>query len=42
MPYAHQFGIIDCLEDYEENEYEPEKYHCISVDGDLIDEIYHQ
>ena len=42
MAYVHEFGIIDCIEEYKENEYEPEKYNCISVDGDLIDEIYNR
>lgn len=42
MAYAHEFGIIDHIEDYKEDQYEPEKYNCISVDGDLIDKIYNQ
>lgn len=41
MPCNHEFGIIDCLEDYDEVEYEPEKYNCISVDDDLLSEVYH-
>lgn len=39
MAYVHQFGIIDCISEYKENEYEPQKYNCVSVDGDFIDEI---
>ena len=42
MAYVHEFGIIDCIEEYRENEHKPEKYNCISIDGDLIDEIYHK
>lgn len=42
MAYVHEFGIIDCIENYKEDQYEPEKYNCISVDGDLIDEIYNK
>lgn len=37
----HDFGI---LEQFEENrwyqEYEPEKYNCISVDMDVMDEVF--
>ncbi|MGE7111474.1 hypothetical protein [Lysinibacillus sp. NPDC047702] len=41
MPYIHEFGIVACIEkDKEYIDYEPEKYDCISVDGDLIDELY--
>lgn len=40
MPYVHEFGIIACIEkDKEYIHYEPEKYDCIIVDGDLIDEL---
>lgn len=42
MAYVHQFGIIDCIEEYIEDKYEPEKYNCISIDGELIDEIYYK
>ncbi|MBU5437158.1 hypothetical protein KQI42_03995 [Tissierella sp. MSJ-40] len=43
MPYIHEFGIIDCIEKNKDYDfYEPEKYNCISVDGDLIDEIYYK
>ena len=41
MAFVHEFGIIDWIEEYQENEYEPEKYNCVSVDGDFIAEIYH-
>ena len=40
MSYVHQFGIIDCISEYKENEYEPQKYNCVFVDEDFIDEIY--
>ncbi|AUS86952.1 hypothetical protein LBYS11_11680 [Lysinibacillus sp. YS11] len=40
MPYIHEFGIIACIEkDKEYAAYEPEKYNCIGVDGDLFDEL---
>lgn len=42
MAYVHEFGIIDCIEENKDYSYEPEKYNCICVDGDLIDEIYHK
>lgn len=40
MAYVHEFGIIDCIEENKDYSYEPKKYNCIYVDGDLIDEIY--
>lgn len=41
MAYAHEFGIMDCIEnDKEYVLYEPEKYNCISVKGDLFDELF--
>ena len=42
MPYVHEFGIIDSINEYEEDKYDAEKYNCISVDGDFIDEIYNK
>lgn len=37
----HDFGILD---QFEENkwyqEYEPEKYNCVSVDMDVMDEVF--
>lgn len=42
MAYIHEFGIVDCIEENKEYTYEPEKYNCISIDGELIDEIYHK
>ena len=42
MAYVHEFGIIDCIEENKDYTYEPDKYNCICVDGDLIDEIYHK
>lgn len=41
MPCNHEFGIIDCLEDYNEYEYTPQKYNCVSIDDDFLSEIYH-
>lgn len=41
MPCNHEFGTIDCLEDYDEGEYEPEKYNCVCVDDDFLSEVYH-
>ncbi|MFJ7840656.1 hypothetical protein ACIQXG_14430 [Lysinibacillus sphaericus] len=40
MSYVHEFGIIDCIEKNKDYiHYEPDKYDCIIVDGDLIDEL---
>ncbi|MFJ8103909.1 hypothetical protein [Lysinibacillus sp. NPDC096212] len=40
MAYIHEFGIVECIEKNKEYvSYEPEKYHCIGVDGDLFDEL---
>lgn len=36
MPCVAEFGIIDHLEEYDEHEYNPSKYHCIAIDDDLI------
>lgn len=37
MPCVHEFGIID---DFDQrgnyNDYTPQKYHCVSVDDDII------
>ena len=36
----HEFGIIDSFEENKwYSEYEPEKYNCISVSDDLIEEL---
>ena len=40
MPYVHEFGIIESIENYEDGKYEPKKYKCISIDGEFVDEIY--
>jgi len=40
MPCRHEFGIIDCLDEYKEGEYEPEKYNCVFVEDDFLCEIY--
>ena len=41
MPCNHEFGIIDRLEDYDEYEYSPKKYNCVSVDDDFLSEVWH-
>ena len=36
----HEFGIIDSFEENKwYSNYEPEKYNCISVSDDLIEEL---
>lgn len=36
----HEFGIIDSFEENKQySDYEPEKYNCISVNDDLIEEL---
>ena len=37
----HEFGIMECspLSGKRYDDYEPEKYHCISVDDDYIEGI---
>lgn len=36
----HEFGIIDFFEENKwYSDYEPEKYNCISVDDDLLEEL---
>lgn len=40
MAYIHEFGIINSIEENRDYSYEPEKYSCIAIDGDLIDAIY--
>lgn len=36
----HEFGIIDAFEENKwYSEYEPEKYNCVSVSDDLIEEL---
>ena len=40
MPYVHEFGIIASIEEVKDDiGYDPEKYGCITVDGDFIDEL---
>ncbi|AFS78755.1 hypothetical protein Curi_c17480 [Gottschalkia acidurici 9a] len=41
MPCVHNFGIIENLEDFNEDEFEPEKYNCIFIEDDFLGEIYH-
>jgi len=39
----HDFGIIDCFEtDQWYSEYRPDKYNCVSVDDDIMEEIVAQ
>ncbi|MGG0668319.1 short-chain dehydrogenase [Lederbergia citrisecunda] len=41
MPCVHEFGIIDHLDaTYNYEEYNPQKFNCISVDDDIINSIY--
>lgn len=40
MACVHEFGVIDSLKDYAEDQYEPEKYHCISLEDDFLAMIY--
>ena len=36
----HDFGVIDYFEENKwYSDYEPEKYNCISVSDELIDEV---
>ncbi|MBF8984724.1 hypothetical protein IZY60_14365 [Lutibacter sp. B2] len=41
MPCRHRFGIIDRFEEFNEDEFEPEKFNCIDVEDDFLIEIYH-
>lgn len=36
MACVAEFGIIDNLEEYDEHEYNPSKYHCTAIDDDFI------
>jgi hypothetical protein len=36
MPLIHEFGIIDDIHDKAYENYAPEKYHCISLDDEII------
>jgi hypothetical protein len=41
MPCVHEFGVIDNLDvTYNYEEYNPQKFTCISVDDDIINSIY--
>ncbi|PKG23266.1 short-chain dehydrogenase [Niallia nealsonii] len=41
MPCVHEFGIIDDFNrEKNYNDYTPQKYHCISVDDDIIQSLY--
>lgn len=41
MAYTDEFGIIDHFDRKKEYySYEPEKYHCIVIDGEEIDAIW--
>ncbi len=40
MPCVHDFGIIDDLVELKEIiDYEPQKYNCISVEDDIINDL---
>lgn len=36
MPLTHEFGIIDDITEKSYENYAPEKYHCISLDDEII------
>ncbi|UFJ43370.1 short-chain dehydrogenase [Brevibacillus humidisoli] len=37
MPCVHEFGILDDIDSQKDyNDYNPQKYNCISVDDDMI------
>jgi hypothetical protein len=40
MPCTHEFGILDEFDRRKvHNDHEPHKYHCISVDDDLVNDL---
>lgn len=40
MPYTHEFGVLDAtIRHSSYDEYEPERYDCVSVDGEWVDEF---
>lgn len=43
MPCVHEFGIIDNFKSKKNyNDYNPQKYQCISVDDDMIQNLSEQ
>ena len=42
MPCVAEFGIIDNLEEYDEHEYNPSKYHCTAIDDDFINDWWNE
>ncbi len=43
MPCVAQFGIIDEFKkDKDYSNYEPEKYHCIAIDDDILNDWWRQ
>lgn len=42
MACVAEFGIIDDLEEYDEHEYNPSKYHCIAIDDDFLTDWWNE
>ncbi|OCA83776.1 short-chain dehydrogenase [Pseudobacillus wudalianchiensis] len=43
MPCVHEFGILDAVDSQKDyDDYDPQKYNCISVDDDLIFDLNEQ
>jgi hypothetical protein len=43
MACAHDFGIMDVFDKEKEYiDYEPQKYHCISIEDDIINSLIEQ
>ncbi|MEG0013441.1 MAG: hypothetical protein RR780_04795 [Cellulosilyticaceae bacterium] len=42
MACVAEFGIIDNLEEYDEYEYNPSKYHCTAIDDDFITDWWNE
>lgn len=40
MPLTHEFGIIEDIQDKAYESYAPEKYHCISLDDDIMLDLF--
>lgn len=42
MACVTEFGVIDNLEEYDEHEYEPSKYHCTAIEDDFINDWWEE
>ncbi|MFD1030794.1 short-chain dehydrogenase [Metaplanococcus flavidus] len=41
MSSTHEFGLIDHIDSQKNfDRYSPEKYNCISIDGDIVESLY--